>query len=770
MSWLGRLLTGRAPWGGGQAPAASGAGAETAPAAAPAEGGPSNAAGPDSAAAEAPSKQCCKAKMEASGDVAAEGCACQTATAPAGAAPVIKVLYGSTGGTCRRLAAIVAEQLTAALPAAATSSVTAATPAGACGNGGCPTCTPPALDAVPAAAPAAAAATAVEAIGAPTVSVVDLASYEPEALLGEARDTLVVVVISTHEGGTPPQSAKFFCSWLEDASSDFRLGAAALNHVRFAVYGAGNSLYGAQYNAVARRLEVQLLDMGARRAQSLGLGDEDTGDMAAHCAAWARQLAARLAGPRGAQAQAQQGPGGEAAAEGEGQEEEEEEEEDDAFEEEDDDEEGGGSEVDIEDLGGAGPRRGKKGAAAAGGAEGAAKAPGPGGKPEMLTPLVRGSLTKQGYKLIGSHSGVKMCRWTKSMLRGRGGCYKHAFYGIESHRCMEATPSLACANKCVFCWRHHSNPVGKTWKWAMDPPELIVENALEAHRRMVREYSGVPGVKPEAVAEGLAVRHCALSLVGEPIMYPEINALVAGLHGRGISTFLVTNAQFPDRMAQLSPVTQLYVSVDAATPESLKAVDRPLFADYWERFTACLSSLRERRQRTVYRLTLVKGWNMKEVAAYAALLDLGRPDFVEIKGVTYCGSGGASSLTMANVPYHADVVAFGQAICEARGGEYGLACEHAHSCCLLLARTERFLVGGRWHTWIDYERFQQLVAEGRDFGSEDYMLPTPPWAAFGSSEAGFDPGQQRVRKERRHPGRSGAASVARGDDEEQEGV
>ena len=24
----------------------------------------------------------------------------------------------------------------------------------------------------------------------------------------------------------------------------------------------------------------------------------------------------------------------------------------------------------------------------------------------------------------------------------RGGCYKHAFYGIESHRCMEATPSL----------------------------------------------------------------------------------------------------------------------------------------------------------------------------------------------------------------------------------------------------------------------------------------------------------------------------------------
>ena len=32
---------------------------------------------------------------------------------------------------------------------------------------------------------------------------------------------------------------------------------------------------------------------------------------------------------------------------------------------------------------------------------------------EMLTPLLREALTKQGYRLIGSHSGVKLCRWTK---------------------------------------------------------------------------------------------------------------------------------------------------------------------------------------------------------------------------------------------------------------------------------------------------------------------------------------------------------------------
>ena len=97
---------------------------------------------------------------------------------------------------------------------------------------------------------------------------------------------------------------------------------------------------------------------------------------------------------------------------------------------------------------------------------------------EMVTKLQRKSLTKEGYKIIGSHSAVKLCRWTKNQLRGRGGCYKHTFYGITSYQCMEATPSLACANKCVFCWRHHKNPVGKEWRWKTDDPEYIVSEAI----------------------------------------------------------------------------------------------------------------------------------------------------------------------------------------------------------------------------------------------------------------------------------------------------
>ena len=52
-------------------------------------------------------------------------------------------------------------------------------------------------------------------------------------------------------------------------------------------------------------------------------------------------------------------------------------------------------------------------------------------------------------------------------------------------------------------------------------------------------------MKEERMREGMSVQHCALSLVGEPIMYPQINTLIDLLHNKDISTFLVTNAQFP---------------------------------------------------------------------------------------------------------------------------------------------------------------------------------------------------------------------------------
>uniref|UniRef100_A0A8C9MM58 S-adenosyl-L-methionine-dependent tRNA 4-demethylwyosine synthase TYW1 n=1 Tax=Serinus canaria TaxID=9135 RepID=A0A8C9MM58_SERCA len=584
---------------------------------------------------------------------------------------------------------------------------------------------------------------------------------------------ICVFLVATYTEGQPPESAVWFCRWLEEAANDFRVGKNFLQGLRYAVFGLGNSVYVDHYNTVGRRMDRWLWMLSASRIMARAEGDCNVaqskhGSIEADFEAWKDKFLTRLQALRRGEKKPCRGKCKKGKCKSSGKQSKESSDREHGTSEQDNteaeelfetssEEEAGSpdSVIDVEDLGNimGHMKKAKREQELQEGAAGAERR-------EMITPALRKALTKQGYKLIGSHSGVKLCRWTKSMLRGRGGCYKHTFYGIESHRCMEATPSLACANKCVFCWRHHTNPVGTKWLWRMDQPEEILQEALEKHRNMIRQFKGVSGVKAARLEEALAVKHCALSLVGEPIMYPHINHLVRLLHQQGISTFLVTNAQFPEEIRRLEPVTQLYVSVDASTKESLRRIDRPLFKDFWQRFLESLKALAEKQQRTVYRLTLVKAWNVDELRAYADLISLGKPDFIEVKGVTYCGESSASNLTMANVPWHGEVLSFVQELARLLP-DYGIACEHEHSNCLLLAHS-KFQVDGEWRTWIDYSRFQELVRErersggSRTFTAAEYMARTPPWALFGAKERGFDPLDVRFQRKNKARDTSGS--------------
>ena len=100
--------------------------------------------------------------------------------------------------------------------------------------------------------------------------------------------------------------------------------------------------------------------------------------------------------------------------------------------------------------------------------------------------------------------------------------------------------------------------------------DMILDQAMSNHYKSIHGMKDAPGVTPERYADAHRIRHCALSLVGEPIMYPYIQEFLDLLHKKDISTFLVTNAQFPDRLKEIGPVTQLYISIDAATKDSLK--------------------------------------------------------------------------------------------------------------------------------------------------------------------------------------------------------
>ncbi|XP_078296232.1 S-adenosyl-L-methionine-dependent tRNA 4-demethylwyosine synthase TYW1 isoform X1 [Panthera onca] len=613
---------------------------------------------------------------------------------------------------------------------------------------------------------AASLAEAVTSLRLP-VAVINLQEYDPDDHLVEevTSKNVCAFVVATYTDGRPTESAEWFCKWLEEASSDFRFGKTYLKGMRYAVFGLGNSAYANHFNKVGKNVDKWLWMLGAHRVVARGEGDCDVvkskhGSIEADFRVWKTKFISRLQALR----KGERKPCGGNCKKGQCESSAEEEPFESTSEEESgtEDQQSLNSVVDVEDLGKImncvkkekreKEHQEEKSTLVRNAVKGEASE-----RRAMITPALREALTKQGYQLIGSHSGVKLCRWTKSMLRGRGGCYKHTFYGIESHRCMETTPSLACANKCVFCWRHHTNPVGTEWRWKMDQPEMILKEAIENHQSMIKQFKGVPGVREDRFEEGMMVKHCALSLVGEPIMYPEINRFLKLLHECKISSFLVTNAQFPVEIRNLKPVTQLYVSVDASTKDSLKKIDRPLFKDFWQRFLNSLKALAAKlafplfqQQRTVYRLTLVKAWNVDELQAYAELVTLGNPDFIEVKGVTYCGESSASSLTMANVPWHEEVVHFVRELV-ALIPNYEIACEHEHSNCLLIAHT-RFKIDGEWWTWIDYNRFQELVQEYEDsggltnFSAKDYVAKTPLWALFGASERGFDPKDTRYQR------------------------
>ncbi|XP_047694795.1 S-adenosyl-L-methionine-dependent tRNA 4-demethylwyosine synthase TYW1 isoform X2 [Prionailurus viverrinus] len=615
---------------------------------------------------------------------------------------------------------------------------------------------------------AASLAEAVTSLGLP-VAVINLQEYDPDDHLVEevTSKNVCAFVVATYTDGLPTESAEWFCKWLEEASSDFRFGKTYLKGMRYAVFGLGNSAYANHFNKVGKNVDKWLWMLGAHRVVARGEGDCDVvkskhGSIEADFRVWKTRFISRLQALR----KGERKPCGGTCKKGQCESSAEEEPFESTSEEESgtEDHQNLNSVVDVEDLGKImncvkkekreKEHQEEKSTLVRNAVKGEASE-----RRAMITPALREALTKQGYQLIGSHSGVKLCRWTKSMLRGRGGCYKHTFYGIESHRCMETTPSLACANKCVFCWRHHTNPVGTEWRWKMDQPEMILKEAIENHQSMIKQFKGVPGVREDRFEEGMMVKHCALSLVGEPIMYPEINRFLKLLHECKISSFLVTNAQFPVELRNLKPVTQLYVSVDASTKDSLKKIDRPLFKDFWQRFLNSLKALAAKQQRTVYRLTLVKAWNVDELQAYAELVSLGNPDFIEVKGVTYCGESSASSLTMANVPWHEEVVHFVHELV-ALIPNYEIACEHEHSNCLLIAHT-RFKIDGEWWTWIDYNRFQELVQEYEDsggltnFSAKDYVAKTPLWALFGASERGFDPKDTRYQRKNKSKDISG---------------
>ncbi len=236
----------------------------------------------------------------------------------------------------------------------------------------------------------------------------------------------------------------------------------------------------------------------------------------------------------------------------------------------------------------------------------------------------------KGYAIVGRHSAVKPCFWLKKSLKDEGVCYKQKFYGIKSHRCLQMTPALMCNQHCVHCWRP-LELLREVEGW--DDPEFIAEESVKAHRRQLSGFWGNPDVNRRKLEEAQDPNQFAVSLIGEPTLYPYLPELVEIYKRRG-SVFVVSNGTNPEMIENIEP-TQLYVSLTAWDENSHVKLNRPI-KNFWNDVINSLKVLADKDCRTVLRITVIRGYN-DFPERFAPLVDLAQPDFVEVKAYMYLG-------------------------------------------------------------------------------------------------------------------------------------
>ncbi len=283
----------------------------------------------------------------------------------------------------------------------------------------------------------------------------------------------------------------------------------------------------------------------------------------------------------------------------------------------------------------------------------------------------------KGYQIVGRHSAVKTCLWLKKSLKDEGYCYKQKFYGIASHRCLQMTPALQCNLHCVHCWRP-LELLESLSGW--DTPDYIVEESIKAQHRLLSGFHGTEGVNRRKLKEAYQPNQVAISLIGEPTLYPYLDGLVEEYARRGFTTFVVTNGTRPEVVESINPY-QLYVSLTAYSRESYTTINRGV-AGEWDKILRSLRLLSEKDGRTVIRLTLIKGVNMR-AENFAEHIIKSQPTFVEAKAYMHLGYS-RLRLSRDAMPEHHEVREFAEELSRLTG--YRIADESGISRVVLLER------------------------------------------------------------------------------------
>ncbi len=306
-------------------------------------------------------------------------------------------------------------------------------------------------------------------------------------------------------------------------------------------------------------------------------------------------------------------------------------------------------------------------------------------------------LRNASFKIVGEneHTAVKLCHWTKESIKTgeKSFCYKQKFYGIKSHRCLQMTPSLPFCNLCCqFCWRDVSLR-NSEWEGEIDSPEEVIEKSIEAQRQLLSGLGGVPHSKKH-LKEAYDPNQVAISLDGEPTLYPKIGELIECFHKKGFTTFLVTNGTNPEKLEDLSKSnqlpTQLYMSLSANSENMFKEINKPLQENLWQKINKTLELFSKLKTRKIIRLTLIKNMNLVEPEKYAGLIKKSQADFIECKAAMPIGFAKSQGrLKFEDMASHQEIKEFSIKLAKNLG--YGVVDEKEDSKVVLLSKNHQNL-------------------------------------------------------------------------------
>jgi len=314
---------------------------------------------------------------------------------------------------------------------------------------------------------------------------------------------------------------------------------------------------------------------------------------------------------------------------------------------------------------------------------------------------VKEILKKQKYGLVGDHSAVQICGWTKNSLRGKGVCWKEKFYGIKSHRCCELTPAtMWCENQCLHCWRAIEHNLGTEIPESGEPEEII-DKIIEERKRLMMGYKGI--VSKKKWEEAINPTLFSFSLSGEPTLYSRLWEMIKILKERGKITFLVTNGQNPDRIRELEEKnalpTQIALSTNAPNEKLFKIWHNSSRKDAWKRFNETVDLFKELKGKTrrIIRLTLAKSGEMNKISnmeeenipEYVSIIKRAEPDFIHVKGFMNIGFS-RKRMGYDKMPWHSEIKDFAKKIAkELKKEGYKILGEEKRSCVVVLGKNKK---------------------------------------------------------------------------------